>query len=247
MKSMATFPKKFLSGATPLLAISLLLMACGDPKTGSTEGSPVAARHHHSQEKVSVEPDEIPSKTAEQNLEPGRCQRQKLQVCLDYKGGESCFAKFHCSKETLAQPLSSAEPPEEDPFGTWYSQNYKSVVDEVRTFHQGAYGCAAFASTALKMFGFSVTPKKVTNELEIQLIRQGWIKISDMEALEQGDVVFTDKATSNLQGTYSHVYIFQNYEGKGYGRITDNKGNRILRNIGPGPRSRSVIAYRAPR
>ena len=44
-----------------------------------------------------------------------------------------------------------------------------------------------------------------------------------MDALEQGDVVFTDKATSNLKGTYSHVYIFQNYEGIWYGRITDNR------------------------
>jgi len=177
-------------------------------------------------------------------LEEQSCQKNQVKVCLDYKGGDACYAKYGCEKSDLKDSISGDLDLNGVTFGNWYKDNYSKVAAETKKIHQGAFGCAATASTALKLYGYSIIQKKVTNEIESQLIKKGWTAIKDMKKLKKGDVVFTDKATSNIPGTYSHVYVFQYYEGNGFARITDNNGNLILRNIGTGQRSKSVIAYR---
>ena len=172
------------------------------------------------------------------------CQVQNLNVCLDYKGGQACYAKYGCKLGDEKESGKGSTDTDNGKFGNWYKDHYSKVVSETKLFHQGSFGCAATASTALKLYGDSIQQKKVTNELESQFIKKGWTVIKDMSKLKKGDVVFTDKSTSNIPGTYSHVFVFQYYDGKGYARITDNNGNLILRNIGEGPRSKSVIAYR---
>lgn len=136
------------------------------------------------------------------------------------------------------------------PTGAWiakyYKNNYWTIKNEVKKFHRGSYGCAAYASTALKMAGVNVRQVKSTNQLANQLDNLGWRWTKNMGALKPGDVVFTDPKTSNLDGTYSHVYIFQRYDGPNYAIVTDNYGREVRRNIGRGRRSRSVIAYRPP-
>ncbi len=132
-------------------------------------------------------------------------------------------------------------------FANYYFNNYQQIRDEARKFWSQPYGCAAYCSTALKMFGIKVTQVLITNEVEAQLKSLGWHKITDMRQLKPGDVVFTDKKTSNIAGTWSHVYVFRKYTdgSKKYAWVLDNYGQKKTRNIGSGPRSRSIIAYRS--
>ena len=167
---------------------------------------------------------------------PVSCQSVQLEECLHYGGGEACYSKWFCN-ETQESGLW---------FGEYYRTNYSQISAKVKKFHQGSFGCAAFASTALKEAGFSITQVKVTNDLERQLIKLNWNKITDLTSLVKGDVVFTTKSTSNLPGTYSHVYVFQAYSrGRSEAYVTDNYGAYVRRNIFNGPRSPSVIAYRS--
>ena len=132
-------------------------------------------------------------------------------------------------------------------FADFYFNNYAQIRARARQFWPHSYGCAAYCSTALKTFGINIRQVLTTNEVENQLRSLGWKKITDMRQLEPGDVVFTDKATSNLPGTWSHVYIFRRYTDslKRYAWVLDNYGQNKTRNIGSGQRSRSILAYRS--
>jgi hypothetical protein len=132
-------------------------------------------------------------------------------------------------------------------FADYYFNNYGQISTRARQFWPNANGCAAYCSTALKMFGINVHQVLITNEVETKLRSLGWKKIIDMGQLEPGDVVFTDKQTSNIPGTWSHVYVFRQYtdNSKKYAWVLDNYGQNLTRNIGSGPRSRSIIAYRS--
>lgn len=112
------------------------------------------------------------------------CQRPQLQECLRFNGGDACYEKWFCEKQN---DLGSR-------FGDFYLDNYPYISTEVRKFHRGSFGCAAFASTALKLAGYDISQVKVTNDLERQLINLGWTKITNLRALKKGDVVFTTKS-----------------------------------------------------
>lgn len=141
-------------------------------------------------------------------------------------------------------PKPGRKPDPKRNLATYYSNNYSQVRDAARRFWPHSYGCAAFASTALKMAGYPVKQVLLTNDVEKQLKGMGWQAVTHMNQLKPGDVVFTDKATSNVAGTYSHVYVYQGSAGPGYARVLDNYGSGFKRNIGAGGYSRSVIAYR---
>ena len=169
------------------------------------------------------------------------CAARQLQICLESKGGDACYAKHDCQKG-VDTPTSDRGAT----FSRYYAGNYPAIRTAARKFWPNSFGCAAYASTALKMGGFGLKQVLLTNDVESQLKAKGWKTVTNLGALRAGDVVFTDKATSNVAGTYSHVYVFHKYASPGYAIISDNNGNNISRNIGPGPRSRSVVAYRAP-
>lgn len=145
-----------------------------------------------------------------------------------------------------ATPVSKpgTKPKNNRNLATYYSNNYNQVRDAARRFWPNSFPCAAFASTALKMAGYPVKQVLLTNDVEKQLKGMGWQAVTNMNQLKPGDVVFTDKATSNVSGTYSHVYVYQGSAGPGYARVLDNYGPGFKRNIGPGGYSKSVIAYR---
>ena len=133
-------------------------------------------------------------------------------------------------------------------FADWYKKNYPTIKTEYRKFHQGSYGCAAIASTALKMYGINVRQVKLTNDVERQLKANNWTPITDMSKLQPGDVVFTG-GKSNVPGTYSHVYVFGGYTDSGKRRAVsiDNYGvgTRNLYQGGDGDlKSPSVKAWR---
>ncbi len=129
-------------------------------------------------------------------------------------------------------------------FADFYRDNYADVRTKAREFWPNSYGCAAFASTALKLAGYPVQQVLITNELETQLIDMGWRPILDMSRLQAGDIVFTDKESSNIPGTFSHVYVFDHYADTHTAVVLDNYGLLTQRNLGAGSFSRSVLAYR---
>ena len=162
------------------------------------------------------------------------CNLKQMEVCIKNGGGSACKAKWSCLDGLRGDRMAE-----------FYRNNYSRIQKEVATFHTGSYGCAAYASTALKLYGFPIKQVKVTNQLENQLKEKGWKKITDLTKLQKGDVVFTSKSTSNIPGTWSHVYVFQGYlSGRRYAYVTDNYGKYGQRNIYAGSRSPSVIAYR---
>ena len=130
----------------------------------------------------------------------------------------------------------------------YYEANYQSIKTDARKFWPNSYACAAFASTALKRYGFDVKQVLVTNEIEEQILRLGFTTISDLAQLLPGDLVFTTKSTSNIPGTYSHVFVFNGYAGsQSKAFAIDNYKSRYVRNIdGNGGYSQAVIAYRPP-
>ena len=208
----------------------------------------------------------------------GPFTKQQVQECFRYLGGTPCLTlRWHGSfvKDPEIIPIPNPEPeptprpvPEPEPqpepipkpapkpptlskgerFGKFYDSNYFAVQKKARQFWPNSFACAAFASTALKMAGYNVKQVLVTNEVESQLKRLGWKKITNMRALKGGDVVFTDKQTSNIPGTWSHVYVVQTYFDRNHVVVNDNYGKRTKRNLfGGGKYSISKVAYRAPK
>ena len=128
-----------------------------------------------------------------------------------------------------------------------YWQNYNRIKAKAKKFWPRSFACAAFASTALKDYGVGVRQVLVTNDLESQLIRQGFRKISNMNQLVVGDVVFASKIDSNIPGTYAHVYVFNGYTANRQSAIAiDNYNRSYQRNLYSGQYTRSVVAYRKP-
>ena len=170
------------------------------------------------------------------------CNWDRLDICLKSNGGKACYPKWGCTPGQSRPPSKTQGAA----FSARYLSEYSTIKGKVDDFYRGSFRCAAFASTALRHAGFNVTQKLITNEVETQLKGLGWTKVTDMGALRAGDVVFTDKATSNVPNTWSHVYVFHRYDGKGIAIISDNNGNGIRRNVGSGVQSTSKVAYRAP-
>jgi hypothetical protein len=227
--------------AAALVAFSVFAGGCA----ADTEVDPLS-----SGDQASGESEELSGKP---NAD-GSCNKEALAVCVSYKGGDACYPRYGCVKGA-ANDLPPDVPVVGSgtagaKFSEYYKNNYPAIDAERRKYHNESFGCAATASTALKMYGFSVVQRKVTNEVESQLIALKWTKVTDMKALKAGDVVFTDKATSNIAGTYSHVFVFHNYTGGGttYAKVSDNYEGNHSRNIAyvQGGRSKSVLAYRAP-
>jgi hypothetical protein len=186
-------------------------------------------------------------------LADGSCDKQNLLVCRSYGGGDACFAKYGCKPGDEKSGSSSTRDPAGvsagAEFSTYYLDNYSTIDRERRKFWNQPFGCAATASTALKLGGFKVKQVLLTNDVESQLIKLGWTKITNLKALQAGDVVFASKSGSNVEGTYAHVFVFHTYtnSAKTYAKISDNNGGNISRNIGPGPKTESEVAFRAPK
>ena len=175
----------------------------------------------------------------------------QVKECYRYIGGTPCVTlRWHGSfvkKPVIVTPEKKPGKSKGAYFNEYYDTNYYSVSKRAKQFWPNSFGCAAFASTALKMAGFKIKQVLITNEVESQLKRLGWKKITNMAALKPGDVVFTDKQTSNVPGTWSHVYVFHKYHNSKTAIVNDNYGKRTKRNIyGSGKFSVSKIAYRAP-
>ncbi|NRA68033.1 MAG: hypothetical protein HRU19_26360 [Pseudobacteriovorax sp.] len=177
---------------------------------------------------------------------------EMVAECKRLGGGRACesnrwsLAIYNSAKQNLSTEDISLSG---TTFSQYYANNYGYIKKVARKFWSKPYGCAAYASSALKLAGFSIKQVLVTNDVESQLKKLGWTRITKMSQLAAGDVVFTDKATSNIAGTYSHVYVFHRYSNsaKTSAIISDNNGTRITRNVYRGNRSRSVVAYRAPK
>jgi hypothetical protein len=211
------------------------------------------------------------------SAESRRIQESFMNRCVSFRSlslwtlraAISCAALFAsgCASDSVDDGTSTAnlDSPEIGPldgevpdsesdgaqFSDFYKSNYPTIDAARRKFWNQPFGCAATASTALKLGGFDVKQVLVTNEVESQLKALKWRRITNMRALRPGDVVFTSKATSNAAGTYSHVFVFHNYMngGTNYAMVSDNYGSNHSRNLfwnGPGDKSSSVVAYRAP-
>lgn len=128
-----------------------------------------------------------------------------------------------------------------------YYNNYNRIRAKARQFWPNSFACAAFASTALQDYGLPVEQVLVTNEVESQLKRLGFIAIRDMSQLRVGDIVFASKQGSNLPGTYAHVFVFNGYtSNRRSAYAIDNYNRSYVRNLYAGGYTHSVIAYRKP-
>ena len=193
--------RKILYKVLPMAVIplALLLSGCGT----SINGTNLNAKDSNKQSDESGEKNDsnVTAPTAEENFEVesklaemeeqsfslggDKCQQKNLDVCLAYKGGQACYARYGCKETSKLSSDNGSDPADNATFGNWYRDNYSKVVSTTKQFHTGAFGCAATATTALKLFGHSIVQKKVTNDLETQLIKKGWAVIKDMNKLKR--------------------------------------------------------------
>ena len=176
----------------------------------------------------------------------GPFTQREVGLCLEYSGGPACYSqRWDAQFYGNLVGIGSVDPKTVGAqFSQYYQNQYQTIYREAKEFWPNAYGCAAFASTALKLFGFDIDQVLVTNPLETQVIALGWQKITNLALLEPGDLVFTDKRTSNIPNTWSHVYVFHSFVNQRTVTMSDNNGNRIRRNLWGGPQSNSIVAYR---
>lgn len=136
-------------------------------------------------------------------------------------------------------------------------RGYSEVKREVLAWHGTTKnGCVAFASTALRKIGVDVPldaemDGEKVSRLTLPFVKWlerelHWTRITDVNALEPGDLVFTENAEYPW-----HVFVFHSWksEKKRVARIIDNKGRLKSRPVlGDEARDITPMAYalRAP-
>ncbi|WP_194189562.1 SH3 domain-containing protein [Clostridium chrysemydis] len=103
------------------------------------------------------------------------------------------------------------------------SDNRKSIFKEAVRLHDGnaSNTCVYFASEALRRIGVDI-PKYIayTTKLEEQLVKRSWVKTSDLDSLEPGDICFAGEA---------HTYVFMGWadRAKHIAEVADNQVYRF--------------------
>ncbi|MGL5870043.1 SH3 domain-containing protein [Clostridium chrysemydis] len=103
------------------------------------------------------------------------------------------------------------------------SDNRKSIFKEAVILHDGnaSNTCVYFASEALRRIGVDI-PKYIayTTKLEEQLVKRSWVKTSDLDSLEPGDICFAGEA---------HTYVFMGWADrvKHIAEVADNQVYRF--------------------
>ena len=148
------------------------------------------------------------------------------------------------------RPLRNSHPG--TGFLNFFKKNYETISGEAQKFFADGTtnSAAAYSSTALKLAGYNVNQVNLTNQLEGELLRLKWKRVSTL-LLQKGDVVFTTKEGSGISGTYSHVFIHGGYTGplRRFSRATDNQGVSYERNLffQKGGKTKAIFAYRPPK
>lgn len=126
-----------------------------------------------------------------------------------------------------------------------YRAKYQQVKNTVGFTHNG---CAAFASTALRMVGVNIPYMTFAPSLADTLGSAGWIKVKDHRALKPGDLVFTRDWQTTFDGYTNHVFVFAGYAGDtSVGYAIDNQGNGYQRALNNSSKySVFWFAYRHP-
>ena len=141
-------------------------------------------------------------------------------------------------------PNDSPNPSEDgaEIFTRYYVNNYRKIQERVG-FTINA--CAAYASTALKMYGYPVAYEEWAPTLRRDLRKLGWFKTTDKSLIKAGDIVFTRDAQTDYDGLTDHVYIVEKVLGRGIVLAVDNQGRSYRRNLyGVYGQSRMWDAYR---
>jgi hypothetical protein len=129
--------------------------------------------------------------------------------------------------EPIIEPVEGNEP-----FRHWYRENYIDVKRNVLSWYgTTSDGCAAFATTALQMYGFDVKKETWAPTLRKNLHEKGWKHITDAALLLPGDVVFTEDPVSMQTGETGHVFIFDSYSGPRHAIALENQGSSLKRNL----------------
>lgn len=103
------------------------------------------------------------------------------------------------------------------------SDNRKSIFKEAVRLHDGnaSNTCVYFASEALRRIGVDI-PKYIayTTKLEEQLVKRSWVKTSNLDSLEPGDICFAGEA---------HTYVFMGWADriKHIAEVVDNQVYRF--------------------
>jgi lysozyme family protein len=154
----------------------------------------------------------------------------------------------------LKNPLPGTPPTDSDstsPLGgtttklhNFYAQasNYDAVYDNVMSWYgTTSNACVAFASSALRLSGYNV-PKTVNSQgfgislwtaaFSEYLLNQGWTQSTNANALQPGDIVFTDDGGFG-DGIPMHVYVFSKWHdtAKEVAWVIDNQDFTHRRNI----------------
>jgi hypothetical protein len=142
---------------------------------------------------------------------------------------------------------------------SWYGQkrHYKAVRREVLDWHKTTKNaCVAFVSTALRDLDVDVPlDAEVDGESVSRLTRPlsrwledhlGWTRVTDVDDLRPGDVVFTEAAEYPW-----HVYVFYSWSDREahLARVLDNQGflnERDVLGTGPGNFTPFAYALRSP-
>lgn len=102
------------------------------------------------------------------------------------------------------------------------SDNRKSIFKEAVRLHNGdaSNTCVYFASEALRRIGVDI-PKYIayTTKLEEQLVKRSWVKTSDLDSLEPGDICFAGEA---------HTYVFMGWADRA-NHIAEVADNQVYR------------------
>lgn len=159
----------------------------------------------------------------------------------------------------FAPPAAADAPDLGAQLVTWYGKkkHYKAVKREVLAWHKTTKNaCVAFVSTALRELGVDVPlDAKVDGESVSRLTRPfslwledqlGWTRVTEVDDLIPGDVVFTEHADYPW-----HVYVFHSWRDQSdhLARVLDNQGYLGVRDVlGTGPGNFTPFAYalRAP-
>lgn len=227
-----------------------LFLSCGseqkhDPDAAENRLAPRVERVYP----TSIEVSHPDAKDLEQDQlvddDPGALAEEPVKEVVEEQEKKSWFSPV---VDPIKKILPKKEKAPGQVFVDAYKADYSQITKKVNAFYaQGSkWGCAAYASTALKQFKLPIKQVLVTNELEQQFLALGYKKVN-LSLLKPGDVVFTTKADSNLKGTYSHVFVHGGYTGplRRESLATDNYTSEYVRTLGGNKTySKAVVAYR---
>ncbi len=122
-------------------------------------------------------------------------------------------------------------------FVEFYESNWDQIKNEVG-FTSNA--CAAFATTALRMFGVDFQYETWVPTLVELFKSAGWEKVTEMDQLKAGDFIITKG--------FTHVFVFAGFaEGTTISWAIDNQGNKHRRELyGSGNYDPFMYAFRYP-